>query len=500
MTVPTKSKEKLRKIKSDQDMILDYIPSFVFFKDKDNRYIRVNKAFADFIGISKKELEGKSAFDFYPKKQANSFWEDDKEVIATRVPKKNIIESIKIKKTICWLEIEKVPHVDEQGNTIGIICFAKNITEKRYLEVALHSSEIRFRRLFETAQDGILILDAKNGQIKEVNQFLIDMLGYSHEEFLQKKLWEVNAFTDVEKSKKAFELTQKKGSVTYENIPLQTKDGLLVKVEFVNNLYTVNHHNVIQCNIRNITDRKNIELAKENRRLLREEKARIYFMAEASHELRTPLAIIKGTVDIILRESQGKVTRYADDALHDIDEEVKHLMLILSDLALLTTTNSEIRKKVLRNKINFKKLLNSIIKRYSIIAAKKNITIRKKVTETSLIGDQKYLEKLLLNLIKNAISYGRKNGWVYIEVIDKKNEVLLRVSDNGIGIVKEDLSKIFSRFYRVDKTHAADGKHTGLGLAISKRVVEAHGGVINVRSDGLGKGSTFIVSLPKNLG
>ena len=499
MSVHKKNKGELRKIKSDQDMVLDHVPAMVFFKDKDNRYIRVNKAFADFMGLSKKALEGKSVFNFFPKKLADSLWEDDIEVITKAESKKNIVTSIKVKKKNSWLQTEKVPYLDEQGKIIGVIGFTKDITEKHYLETSLHNSEARFRRLFETAQDGVLILDAKTGQIKEVNQFLIDTLGYSREELLTKKLWEVNAFVDIEKSKNAFKLTQKNGSVTYENIPLQTKDGLLIKVEFVSNVYTIHHHTIIQCNIRNITDRKNIELIKENRRLLQEEKAKIDFMAEANHELRTPLAIIKGNVDIILRESRGKAARYADKALRDIDEEVKHLMAILSDLALLISSNSEVRRQALHNKIDFEKLLDPVIRRCRIISAKKNITVRKKIGKTSMIGDRKYLEKLFLNLIKNAISYGKKGGWVLVEVINKKNEVLIRVSDNGIGIAKEDIPKIFSRFYRVNKTHAVDGKHTGLGLAISQQVVEVHKGVISVQSDGLGKGSIFSVSLPKNL-
>ena len=83
-------------------------------------------------------------------------------------------------------------------------------------------------------------------------------------------------------------------------------------------------------------------------------------------------------------------------------------------------------------------------------------------------------------------------------MIDKKDEIIINVSDNGIGIAPEDISKVFTRFYRVDKSHNSDERHTGLGLAISKRVVEAHGGTIDVTSAGINKGSTFIVSLPKN--
>jgi len=120
----------------------------------------------------------------------------------------------------------------------------------------LRESELRYRRLFEAAQDGILILDAETGMIEDVNPFLIKMLGYSREEFVEKKLWEVGAFKDIEASQEAFEALQKNEYIRYENLPLKAKDGRLVQVEFVSNVYLVENEKVIQCNIRDITDRK----------------------------------------------------------------------------------------------------------------------------------------------------------------------------------------------------------------------------------------------------
>jgi PAS domain S-box-containing protein len=123
-------------------------------------------------------------------------------------------------------------------------------------EEALKASETRYRRLFETAQDGILILNAETGQINDVNPFLKDMLGYTHEEFMGKKLWEIGAFKNTKASKAALKELQHKGYVRYEDLPLITKDGREINVEFVSNVYLVNHHKVIQCNIRDITERK----------------------------------------------------------------------------------------------------------------------------------------------------------------------------------------------------------------------------------------------------
>ena len=132
-------------------------------------------------------------------------------------------------------------------------------TKRKKAEEALKVSETRYRRLFETAQDGILLLDADTGQILDVNPFLLDMLGYSHKDFLGKKLWEIGPFSDIAASRLRFSELQTKGYVRYEHLPLETKDGRLIDVEFVSNVYLVDHEKIIQCNVRDITLRKQAE-------------------------------------------------------------------------------------------------------------------------------------------------------------------------------------------------------------------------------------------------
>ena len=139
----------------------------------------------------------------------------------------------------------------------------------------IRTSELRYRRLFEAAQDGILILDAKTGAITDVNPFLIKMLGYSRAEFVEKKLWEVGAFKDIEASQEAFEALQKNEYIRYEDLPLRAKNGKLVDVEFVSNVYLVGGEKVIQCNIRDITERKQAQDALlKSQAILREQSVR----------------------------------------------------------------------------------------------------------------------------------------------------------------------------------------------------------------------------------
>ena len=131
--------------------------------------------------------------------------------------------------------------------------------DEKTMQEALRNSEVRYRRLFEAAQDGILILDASTGQITDANPFLLDMLGYARGEILGKQLWEIGFFRDRALSEAAFRELQQEGYIRYEDLPLETKDGRRHDVEFVSNLYEVDHQKVIQCNIRDITDRKLLE-------------------------------------------------------------------------------------------------------------------------------------------------------------------------------------------------------------------------------------------------
>src|SRR5439155_1721747 len=117
----------------------------------------------------------------------------------------------------------------------------------------------RYRRLFETAQDGILLVDPHTGRVFDANPFLTDLLGYTRDELVGKELWEIGLFRDIESNKAAFRTLQEKGYIRYDDLPLSTKDGRHIEVEFVSNVYPVGSARVIQCNIRDVTDRKRAE-------------------------------------------------------------------------------------------------------------------------------------------------------------------------------------------------------------------------------------------------
>lgn len=186
-------------------------------------------------------------------------------------------------------------------------------TGRRQADEALKVSEIRYRRLFETAQDGILLLNADTGQILEVNPFLLKMLGYSYKDFLGKKLWEIGPFSDIAASRLRFSELQTKGYVRYEHLPLETKDGRLIDVEFVSNVYLVDQEKIIQCNVRDITLRKQAEekLQKANTEMDLRVKERTAELTRANERLSQEIEDRKQTA-ISLREALTIIKQLKD--------------------------------------------------------------------------------------------------------------------------------------------------------------------------------------------
>jgi len=209
-----------------------------------------------------------------------------------------------------------------------IVLFIQDITEQRASQAALRTSEIRYRRLFESARDGILILDPRSRKITDANPFMSELLGYRHEELLNKELWEIGLLKDEKASRRAFRELQRNHFIRYEDLPLQNKAGERREVEFVSNLYDEAGREVIQCNIRDITRRKHAaESLRES-----EERFHAIFTHASAGIAQTDMTgrftlVNKGYCEITGRTPKELIGRSQQDITHPDDRAANEILL-----------------------------------------------------------------------------------------------------------------------------------------------------------------------------
>ena len=238
---------------------------------------------------------------------------------------------------------------------------------------------------------------------------------------------------------------------------------------------------------------------KEIARLKEAEQFRKQYLGNVAHELKTPIFNIQGYISTLLDgglEDELINRKYLERAEKSIDR----LINIVNDLDTISKLESSMNKLNLE-KFDIVALAKEIAEQAEIEADKKHIRISVKGVENLpspfwVLADKHYIGQVLVNLIINSIRYGKEGGQTRIRFRDMLDKILVEVEDNGLGIGKEDLPRIFERFYRTDKGRSREQGGTGLGLAIVKHIIEAHGERISVRSEP-GVGSTFSFTLKK---
>jgi heavy metal sensor kinase len=217
------------------------------------------------------------------------------------------------------------------------------------------------------------------------------------------------------------------------------------------------------------------------------------FSADASHELQTPLTVLKGEIEVGLRSPRRPEEYQA--ILRSALEETDRIARLVEGLLLLSRSDTGVLRMD-RRSVNLKNLIEEVIQEVRSLAELHSVELRIGPTELAQVqGDPDHLRRLLRNLVDNGIKYTPSGGSVEISLRRDEEFAILRVSDTGMGIAKEDQEKVFRRFYRTAAARAQSESGAGLGLAISRSIVEAHGGRIEVQS-AVGKGSLFTVSLP----
>jgi len=338
------------------------------------------------------------------------------------------------------------------------------------VEDDLKNSELKYRRLFETAQDGILILDGESGEIMDANRYILEMLGYPLDYFVGKHLWELGFVRDKPLAQDAFIQLDRDAFIRYEDLPLETHTGKCIDVEVIANRYLVNDHRIIQCNIRNISDRKQVEraLALTSRKLN-------LLSSITRHDINNQLMTITGFLAILHQEvTDPGLEQYftcIEAASSRIDvmirfareyEEIGSLAPAWLDCHMLADTAAQ---QVPAGRIT---IINDLPPGMSVFA-------------------DPLIAKVFYNLMENAIRYGKDLTMIRFFYESRDGSNLLVCEDDGIGIPAEEKEQIFERGF---------GKNTGLGLTLSRDILSITG--LTIQETGMpGRGARFEIRIPE---
>lgn len=394
--------------------------------------------------------------------------------------------------------------------TVGLGQLRLRPTRGSSPERALAISELRYRRLFETAQDGILILNADTGKIIDANPFFLDLLDYPFESIIGLQLWEIGLFDDIDANKAAFAKLQTEEYIRYENHPLRTKSGKVAAVEFVSNVYFVGAEKVIQCNIRDISQRSEIQTAAQNRVEALEiaGKAKDDVIGILSHELRNPLNAISTMIDVVEQGQEIVGESPQDDpqphftrsALALIRRNVETLARLIGDLLDLThLAKGTVQLKL--ETVNVNDFISSVVTNLEghQKTAGIEIDVNFQARQSQIQADAAKLEQILSNLIGNALKFTPAGGRVSVLTRNEAGELVIEVSDSGIGIPADAVSRIFTPFEQGDSSIHPRYGGLGLGLSIARTLTIAQGGVLEAESAGAGQGSKFTLRLKANV-
>ena len=465
----------------------------------DKCFVKINKAFCDFLGYPEKEILGKTIADFTFPEDIALGMKDVKRIVKGEIEFSTVQKRYLRKDgSIVWGELTISIVRDDKNKPLYFLPIIQDITVSYKATKALKESEARFQQLIKNSFDMIVLIDS-NGIQNFVSKSCEKILGYQQKELIGIPIIKQMIHPEDQKStiKSFFDIVKNNshGGIQYRH---NHKNGGWVYLEaYGNNQLDNPDINSIVLNIRDITERKQAEqIIKENEEKLRNLNAtKDKLFSIIAHDLRSPFNSILGFSELLIKNSQNFEVAKAEKYLEIINSSAKNTLSLLNNLLdwAKTQTGQIIYKP---EKINLATIISDVIELSHSNAKAKNITLNHIQPDIiEIYTDMNILKVVLRNLISNALKFTNSNGKIEISAIKNQNNIEITVSDNGIGMNKETQHKLF----KIDPTIVTDGtnaeKGSGLGLILCKEFVEKLNGKIWIESEE-NIGSKFIFTVP----
>ncbi len=489
----TKLKTTEKKMIQSENMfreIFDATSDLLIYLEKDV-VLDINKATLEFIGISKEYIIGKK---FSELKKLFSFEDLNKHYEAIESASKGIKlgdyeTDLKSKDNNIYKFLFSVDYIGDEKEIKGILIRGRDITQRQRAWDELVKLEEKYRVLAETSADGVVTIDPL-GRLTYVNPSFEKLCGKRKSKVLATLFREYISDESVYLFQQVtIDAREKNEKIENIELELTHTNNNFIPIEINIAPYKKNDEFAgLVCTIRDITERRRVE-----NELKKSERLKTEFMNIVAHELKSPVTPIKGYLDLIIsdKKSSKQIKNWAKVSLRNAERLLKLVNDIL-DVSRLDTDTMRFEME----KLDIIKILKEISEDVKPIIKNKKLKLNTKIPKDlpNIIGDKYRLVQVFKNLIENAVKF-TDNGAIKIEASKKKDHVLITIKDTGTGISKDELKKIFNKFYQAYTGDDRKNEGTGLGLYICKEIVQKHNGEIWAESD-IGKGSQFYVKLP----
>ena len=497
--------KRINILNNEIESILDLIPGFLFSKDKNDYFTRVNKTFAKHLGLPKDNIIGKKTSELFPIAQADDFRKDDLEILKNRIPKFNIETYTDFANEKMWLLTNKIPHFNENGDVQGIIGLSFDITKRKEIEEKLKESEEKYKILFEQAPDSIYLVDPNTQELIEFNHKAYENLGYTKEEFKYLKVSDIEYNdTPEEIIERMQTLIRIGGDHEFETVH-ETKNGDLRNIYVSIKVITVLGKKYCQIICKDVTHLKKFEdkLKKSELKFREAFYTANFYKDVLTHDISNILQSIVSYIDFYNIYKKNKKVKNHIGNIYDIIKYHAHrIAALISNIRILSTLQEDyiqLHEIVLHDVLN--QAIENIKKRFS----NKNVIIDVKECSMELkIVANELLITIFENVISNAIIHNDNSDKIEIQIkISKQklsniNYVNMEFIDNGRGILDERKERLFNRRYDEDPSK----RGMGLGLTLVYKIIEKYGGKIWIEDRIKGdyrKGSNVILQFRKDI-